>query len=262
MCYFCCVIYLKAILDFYIRASIHVAFAIYALVRVTELSLQLTTNDTIATTVFFGTIVGYNFLKYFESFQKGGFDLKENRWLVGLTFFSIIAAIFYFLQLSHSLQVYFVKIGAMVALYPFLRKFGFWKLFLVSFCVTAITVYAPSLSQDSFTADEQIILFQRFLIVISLMIPFEIVDSQTDEATMKTLPQRFGIFKTKLLGIILLFPFVILEFFKENFEISTVIIACITALFIGFTTFKRDEYFTSFWVESVPIVWLVLLFYT
>ena len=104
---------------------------------------------------FFGTIVGYNFLKYFEAFQKGTFDLKENRWLVGLTFFSIIATIFYFLQLSHSLQVYFIKIGAMVALYPFLRKFGFWKLFLVSFCVTATTVYASIYSLASFTADEQ-----------------------------------------------------------------------------------------------------------
>jgi hypothetical protein len=43
---------LKVIIDFYIRASIHVAFAIYALVRVTVLSLQLPTNGTIATTVF------------------------------------------------------------------------------------------------------------------------------------------------------------------------------------------------------------------
>lgn len=262
MCYFCLVRNLKALLDFYIHSSIHVALAIYALVRISELSLQLSPTTTLANIVFFGTIVGYNFLKYFEAFQNGTFNFKENRWMVGLTFFSIIATIFYFLQLSHSLQVYFIKIGAMVALYPFLRKFGFWKLFLVSFCVTATTVYASIHSKASFTADEQIILFQRFLIVISLMIPFEIVDSQTDDATMKTLPQRFGVFKTKLFGIILLLPFIVIEFLNEKNEISTFVIAIMTALFIGLTNFKRDKYYTSFWVESVPIIWWVLLVYT
>jgi hypothetical protein len=76
---------------------------------------------------------------------------------------------------------------------------------------------------------------------------------------MKTLPQRFGIFKTKLLGIVLLFPFVLLDFFKEKIEISTFAIAIITALFIGFTNLKRDKYYTSFWVESVPILWWLVL---
>lgn len=251
--------FLKNILDFYIQSSLHIAVAVFALVRITEISLQLSNNVTLELTIFFATIVGYNFLKYFEAFQKGNFDLNKNRYLVGLTFLSAIATLFYFLQLNNSIQIYFIKIGLLVAFYPFLRKFGFWKLFLVSFCVTAITVYAPIFQENIFYENEKIILLQRFLIIFSLMIPFEILDSQTDDETMKTLPQRFGIFKTKVFGIVLLFPFVLLDFFKQNFEISTFIIAIITALFIGFTTFKRDKYYTSFWVESVPILWLVLL---
>jgi hypothetical protein len=91
------------------------------------------------------------------------------------------------------------------------------------------------------------------------MIPFEILDSKTDDDSMKTLPQRFGIFKTKLLGIVLLLPFMMLEFFKEKMEITTFVIAIITALFIVFTTFKRDKYYTSFWLESVPILWWMVL---
>ena len=250
---------LKNIIDFYIQSSLHVAFAIYALVEVTEISLQLSSNESISKTVFFGTIVGYNFLKYFEAFQNGNFDFNKNRYIIGLTFLSIIAVIFYFLQLNSPTQIYFIKIGLMVALYPFLRKFGLWKLFLVSFCVTAITVYVTILQQNVFLVDEKILLIQRFLIVIALMIPFEILDSETDDKNLKTLPQRFGIFKTKLFGICLLFPFVVLEFFKDNFEISSVIIALITGLFIGFTNLKRDKYYTSFWVESVPISWLIML---
>ncbi|UPQ77901.1 hypothetical protein M0M57_09680 [Flavobacterium azooxidireducens] len=250
----------KNILDFYIQSSLHIAVAIFSLVRITEISLQLSNDTTLELTIFFGTIVGYNFLKYFEAFQKGNFDLNKNRYLVGLTFLSAIATLFYFLQLNNSLQIYFIKIGLLVVLYPFLRKFGFWKLFLVSFCVTAITVYAPIIQHNAFSDDEKIILFQRFLIVISLMIPFEILDSETDDKTLKTIPQRFGVFKAKLFGISLLVSFVFLEFFKDKIEISNFAVAIITALFIGFTTFKRDKYYTSFWVESVPIIWLVLLF--
>ncbi|MBN8565935.1 MAG: hypothetical protein J0M25_04255 [Flavobacteriales bacterium] len=254
--------FFKNIFDFYIQSSLHVAFAIFALLHVTEVSLELTRNKNLECIIFFGTIVGYNFLKYFEAFQKGKYDFNKNRYVIGLTFLSIIAVIFFFLQLKIETQIFFIKIGLLVALYPFLRKFGFWKLFLVSFCVTTITVYAPILQQVFLSNNEKIILLQRFLIVISLMIPFEILDSQTDDDSMKTLPQRFGIFKTKLFGIVLLLPFIMLEFFKGKMEISTLAIAIITALFIVFTTFKRDKYYTSFWVESVPIIWLVLLFYT
>ena len=250
---------LQALFDFYINASIHVAFAVVALVRVTEISLQLDTNQSVLGLIFFGTIVGYNFLKYFESFQNGTFDLNTNHYLVGLTFFSLIATTFYFLQLNNALQIYFAKVGLLVLTYPFLRKYGFWKLFLVSFCVTIITVYIPVLQQNMFLKNERIILMQRFLIVVSLLIPFEILDSKTDAVSLKTIPQRFGIFRTILFGISLLFLFMLLEFFKETFQISTVVIALITGFFIGFTNLKRDKFYTSFWVESVPIIWWGML---
>lgn len=255
----CLLKFLKSIFNFYIFTSIHVAFAIFALLRVTEILLQLSIHENLEKTIFFGTIVGYNSLKNFESFLRGKFDFYKNRYLIGLTFFSVIATLFYFFQLNNSLQFFFIIIGWLVALYPFLRKFGVLKLIWVSFCVTAITVYAPIFQQPSFSDNGKIIMLQRFLIVISLMIPFEILDSQTDDEKMKTLPQRFGILKTKWFGIILLLPFIGLEFFKEKMEISTFVITLITAFFILFTSLKRDKYYTSFWVESVPILWWVIL---
>lgn len=253
---------LKALFDFYIQSSVHVALAIYALVRITEVSLRLPALESVSVMVFYGTIVGYNFLKYFKPFQNGNFDFKKNRFLIGLTFFSLIASIYYFIQLPNSIQIYTIKIGLWVVIYPFFRKFGFLKLFWVSFCVTGITVYTPLILENEIKVSGIIVLIQRFLIVISLLVPFEILDSQIDDYTMKTLPQRFGIFTTKGFGIVLLLPFMGLEFFKENIEIATFVIAIITAFFIGFTTLKRDTYYTSFWVESVPIIWLLLMLYT
>ena len=55
---------LKKLLDFYIKGSIHVALAVYALVRMTFHFFSITYDEPMAYFAFFGTIVGYNFVKY------------------------------------------------------------------------------------------------------------------------------------------------------------------------------------------------------
>ena len=104
---------------------------------------------------------------------------------------------------------------------------------------------------------------QRFIIIISLLIPFEILDSKTDLVSMNTIPQKFGINKTKQLGYILLLLYIILDFFKFNFKYNLlqidVVIAILIGIFIYFSEVDRTKYYTSFWVESVPIFWWILL---
>ena len=130
------------------------------------------------------------------------------------------------------------------------------KMFLVSFVVTYVTVFIPYPKWSNYLYVD---LLQRFLILISLLIPFEIIDTKTDAKTLNTLPQLFGINPTKVFGILLVIPCMILEFLKPNPSYAVLIIAIVTALFIRFTTLKRNSYFTSFWVESVPILWWILL---
>ena len=144
-------------------------------------------------------------------------------------------------------------------MYPFLRKYGWMKLFLVSFVVTFITVYIPFQTAKELSSDLYVCLIQRFLILTSLLIPFEIMDSKTDYKTLNTLPQLFGINSAKLFGILLVIPFIILEFLKLYPSYLVLPIGIITVLFIDFTEFKRKKYYTSFWVESVPIIWWLLL---
>ncbi|WP_422853569.1 hypothetical protein [Flavobacterium sp.] len=149
--------------------------------------------------------------------------------------------------------------GLFVLFYPFLRKLGWMKLFLVSFVVTYVTVYIPYQSFKWLPIDYYITLLQRFIIITSLLIPFEIMDSKTDAKTLNTLPQLFGINHTKVFGILLVIPFMGLEFFKQKADYFAIPIGIITILFINFTSLKRNQYYTSFWVESVPILWLILL---
>jgi hypothetical protein len=53
----------KKYLIFYIKSSIHVALSVYALVRMTHFMFHIS-DQSMANFAFFGTIVGYNFVKY------------------------------------------------------------------------------------------------------------------------------------------------------------------------------------------------------
>ena len=55
---------LKQIFDFYIKSSIHVALSVFALVMMTHHMFHIADDLPMAYFAFFGTIVGYNFVKY------------------------------------------------------------------------------------------------------------------------------------------------------------------------------------------------------
>jgi hypothetical protein len=209
--------------------------------------------------VFFGTVIGYNFLKYYNVFWTGNFNSKKYYWILTVSILAAIGFVFFFLCLKRGAQIHLLISGIAVLVYPFLRKYGWLKLFLVSIVVTYVTVYIPFQNVKLLPIDFYVSLMQRFFILISLLIPFEIMDSKTDLETMNTLPQLFGINSSKIFGVILLIPFIVLEFLKPNPSCVVLLISIITAMFIKFTTLKRNQYYTSFWVESIPILWLILL---
>jgi hypothetical protein len=250
---------LKRLFNFYIDGSIHVAFAVLCLVQITVISNHLGSIEYFSFCVFFGTVLGYNFLKYFEVFRRGFFRSKKFYAILGASVLASIGFLISFYFLACTFQKLILISGLFVLIYPFLRKYGWLKLFLVSFVVTFITVYIPFQTVKWESFEFQICLIQRFITLTSLLIPFEIMDSKTDDKTLNTLPQLFGINSAKLFGILLVIPFVIFEFLKPNPNYVVLPIGIITALFIDFTEWKRNKYYTSFWVESVPILWWLML---
>ncbi len=240
----------KQLLDFYINTSIHVAVAVFSLVQITKLSLNISTNRNLDYFIFFGTILGYNFLKYSEVFWKRVFTFKKNFGIVVVSLMAFFGLIFYFFELEMNIQMAFFQIGFVVIIYPFLRKYGFLKMFVVAFCVTYITVYIPEINYKL----NWIFLFQRFIIVICLLIPLEICDLETDSKTLKTLPKIIGIRNLKILGYFLLLLFCLLQFAFCN-----LIFAFVIAIFIFFSDDNRSKYYTNFWVESIPIFWWILV---
>jgi len=252
--------FFKHLFDFYINASLHIGFAVLALTSISINTLTIPKQENLLLTIFFGTIFGYNALKYFDLFSSDISWLLRHRAISMVSFLAFIGAFFYYTLLPITTQLSFLAIGFLIVVYPFLRKFGLLKMVLVSFCVTMITVYIPNVKLAQWNIEFYITLIQRFLIVISLLVPFEISDSKTDDPSLQTLPQQFGIRPTKIFGMLLVIPFLLLEFFKTNASYVVLIVSIITVLFIHFSSVHKSKYYTSFWVESVPIFWWLLLY--
>lgn len=241
--------FLKKAFDFYLNSSIHVGLAVWCLVKITDYEAS-----DYALLVFFGTIVGYNFLKYSEWFlsNKG---LRFN--IVGIISVTLIASVGFlllFLKQEFKVQLYLIVALGLVIVYPFFRKIGWLKPFFVSCVVSYITVLIPSKTGENINW----YYIQRFLLLSSVMIPFEILDSTTDSVSLKTLPHLFGIPRTKQIGYVLVSLYCIASIYTLPVYNQFFIYAFSSVVAIYFSAEKRSCYYTSFWVESLPIMWLII----
>ena len=102
-------------------------------------------------------------------------------------------------------------------------------------------------------------LAQRFLMVLVLMLPFEIRDLDYDDPELRTLPQRFGYPRTKILGAAGMVVFFLLTFMKDHLTHLEVLGKGLVFFVLGglllVTKRNQSQFFSSFWVESVPIFW-------
>lgn len=268
---------LKRILDFYINSSIHVALAVCGLVWVTLLNFNVGADLDFIFFIFFATITGYNFVKYFGLAKFHHRSLAS--WLKAIQIFSFLCflGLFYYTFKLHTETIlYFFVVGVVTFLYavPFIPKKVFiekgnlraisgLKIYVIAFVWTCVTVVIPLLNENYHFDNDMIIEFaQRFLYVIIAMLPFEIRDMKFDSLKLATIPQKIGVLKTKLIGVLLIIIMFFLEFFKDEFYVNkTIILASISLLlllFLVFSTKNQNKYYSSFWVEGIPILWAIL----
>jgi hypothetical protein len=265
----------KQILNFYINGSIHVGLSCYALVRMTQHMFHIPFDESIANFAFFGTIVGYNFVKYDALARAKKLQIRaELKAIIVFSFCALVLVGYYFFQLQRITQIVSVAFLSITLLYtlPFFpnkknaRNWAGVKIYMVALCWVGVTVVLPVLNAEILiTSDFYLKCIQRFILIFVLILIFEIIDLKNDDPHLQTVPQQIGVKNTKLLGYILLLIFCVLELFNSNFKynivhlVLVIIIAVITALFLAFANEKRSKYYTSFWAESIPIVWWLLL---
>ena len=270
---------LKKILDFYINCSIHVALSVFALVRITEYIFGIKEDSAVLIFAFFGTIVGYNFVKYDALARIQKRQMKPQ--LKGIALVSLISLLltaYGFIQLQSITQIIGIVFLLLTMLYtlPFFpnkknaRNWAGIKIYIVALCWVGVTLVLPIVNAGlPLTTDFYLKCVQRFILVFVLILIFEIIDLMQDDPHLKTVPQQIGVAFTKRLGYVLLSIFCLLELFKVNTHDSIAIasfdctlqcvIALVVGLFLAFANPYRSKYYTSFWVESIPIMlWLLM----
>lgn len=264
---------LKPVLNFYIQSSLHVALAVYALIRITFLKLNISYDEAVAYFGFYGTIVGYNFIKYDELARVKKVKLTTNfKAIIVLSLLAAFASFYYFLALKTKTKTigFLALLITVIYTLPFfpkkqnMRNWSGVKIYLVAIAWVAVTVFLPVINAE-YALDVTVFLkaTQRFLLVFVLMLLFEINDLKFDALHLGTIPQQIGIRKTKQLNYLLILLFLFLDVLKPNFYwnhfVITIFVAVILVLFTFFANENRSKYYTSFWVESVPLIWLIAL---
>ncbi|AFL81219.1 hypothetical protein Aeqsu_1739 [Aequorivita sublithincola DSM 14238] len=263
--------FLNQAFAFYVNSSIHVALAVVALLAVSVMEYDLIIPNELWAFVFLGALTGYNFVKYAKvaglHHRSLTQSLKTIQVLSGVCFLALAIIAF---QLSITTLLVTTAFGLATFFYavPFirhknLRNFSGLKIFVVAFVWAGVTVIVPFVaSENDISGDVLLTFLQRILIVVALILPFEIRDVPYDSLNLKTLPQQVGVRQTKLLGEVLLTLCLVFEFFKENSGVAYIVSMLIFCVVLGWmiviSKTNQTRYFSSFWVEALPILWFLV----
>ncbi len=171
---------LKKILDFYINSSLHVALSAFALVSMTQYFFGVQGDFSVAFFAFFGTVVGYNFVKYDAIARLNKTEIKkELKVIVFLSFISLLACFYFFFQLSWESKLSAFAFFGLTLLYtlPFFpnkqtaRNWKGVKIYIVGITWVGVTVILPLVEAEiPFSIDVLLMAFQRFLLVFSIVL--------------------------------------------------------------------------------------------
>lgn len=219
--------------------------------------------------LFLSMIAVYNFIKYGVEAEK---YIKVTRpyhkSIQAFSFLCLAGAAYPALFLTTEVYVGLVGVALLIFLYAFpvlprsnkLRDWGLVKIGMVGLVWSISTVFLPVWQAGvSLSWDVNLEGVQRFIFVVVWMLPFEIRDLKYDEPHLRTIPQRLGIQRTKMTGILLLALFMILIGFKDtlriNAEIIKASIAILLLVLLELSQKEQPKYYSSFLVEALPIAW-------
>ena len=144
-----------------------------------------------------------------------------------------------------------------------LRQVSYLKIIVVAIVWAGFTVLIPSVEAGEEISLKLLLLaVQRFLIVVVLTLPFDIRDVKYDAISLQTIPKKIGIEKTKRLGLGLMIFALLIEYGINANNISKnvfMVFFFASLVFLMRSKINQSKFYSSFLVESLPIIWWLLL---
>lgn len=266
-------LFIKKLFDFYIKSSFHLGVCVVSLYIISIYKLQIDLNYYILTCLFSSTIVVYNFIKYASTLPYYFFvqnaPIKKIQ-IVSFFFGFFLLYSLFFLSVEALFFGFFLFLICVLYVFPInhsisnFRNRSKIKIFLVAICWSGSTVIFPFIESNNINYGDSMLLFvQFFLFVIVCTVPFEIRDLKYDSNDLKTIPQIYGTNNSKYISYVLIFIFFSISFISNGTSIdliSDLLISFVLVFIIYLTKENQGKYFSSFWVESLPIYWLIIQF--
>ena len=262
--------YLKNAFELYINSSIHVSLAVVAFALITYFEHDLIVDVDLLFFIFFATITGYNFVKYAGIAKLYHLSLARNlRYIQVFSLLSFLALIFFSFHLKLFVLIATGILGAFTVFYAIpvfgegknLRSLPGLKIFIIGIVWAGSTVLLPLINAEKYLGIDLIVDFiQRLMLVIVLTLPFEIRDLNFDNERLGTIPQKLGLYKTKVFGLFLILLIFSTELLQNAFRtiefLALVIMLLVSGLILWGSGKDQGKYYSSFWVESLPLFYL------
>ncbi len=269
--------------NFFLISNLFISACVVALCQSSAILLNVDVSH-ILPFVFFSTLFSYNFQRYVR-FKSSDNKFSQLAWLKNqegslqiITVLSFVLTIYFSFSLSlHSLYI-LVPAVFVTLLYPFtfsffghsivLREMPGLKIFLIVIVWTIVSVGLIITESDiPFSIEVCVLIASRFFFVLSITIPFDIRDLKYDKNSMKTIPQLFGVEKSKQLAFwsLALYELAsIIHFILADFSLLFLIALLLTSLYVGLLIYKtneeNNESFFTFWMEGSSLLMYLLLF--
>lgn len=260
----------KSLFRFYINGSLHVALAICALAGLTFLTYNLAWDGWFFLFIFSASITGYNFVKYagYAKFHHRSLT-RQLRGIQAFSFLCFILLLISLLKQSQPFILYASALGLFTLLYavPFLphhknlRHIKILKIIIIAVVWALATAGLPLLDKVDFDTLSLLRILNYFVFVLAIIIPFEIRDLKFDAPNLGTLPQLIGVTKTKKIGYFLLALYLLISFQLQLQPFALTInfvMALLAGAAIKYASRNQTSYYAAFWVEGLPIIWLLL----
>ena len=270
---------IKKLFDFYIQSSIHVSLCFVAFYVVVAMYGGFLPTFTELIAVGTSTLAGYNVAKYIHLLRlpfQFHFIIK-----IVTVICSIVAIVAVFMMGFYAVLL-FSFCTVLTGLYSLpvilgrsFRQIPVLKLITIGVSWSLLAVILPRIMEHPVTIEDSnlsliyenwngnfvlLAIFEYSLFVIALCIPFEIRDLKYDSPQLRTLPQLTGVKNSKFVGFALLIICALIEFVLHQEDplqaITTLIILVITTIAIAIAGKFKTDYYSSFFVESIPILWL------